>query len=1627
MQTTKTSLKNNQTIHFHINAQDLSTPISKSIPHLNPIERKPTSEGISETFVLEDHYLLKEYLETNTYCPEKFFHIVSQVFSLLIKLDNLNIQLNAIFKDFLIVNPAKNTIHILNSSLLNEFINDPHDIHQKQIHFRNDIQFTSEFILMLVTDKKYKNLNFLSKDSSNLSSTFEQFFKIQAIASSIIEFLFEFSLCQKTNLTFKHFEKKFLTILYHYNEEKKNQDTLFSFTNTPFNKLYTLSRIKNKVLESIQSQKTSCFILDGEIGCGKKHTQHYCTSKILQSHHIFSINIDFEPANSTDMSPFITSFNWFIKQCIAAKENAFFNHPTFLNFSRDDQVILLNLFPEIKYFLKTFAIPTHNEKTNVLSYNINLLIENFLNLFILKNPLVINLFNVHHITDQKTNLLINLFQKLNTPCTVTIGVSTSNSLNNATTKLLSFIKSNFETTKIHIAPLSQQELTNIIKKCFKYPIYNLTEFASLVHTITVGNILYLKHFLLLLESNQVFSLHKNKITWSKNKLATFSTNNTITNQIQGNISSLSKEEKEILSFIACFDIYMKIKHLYLLNTSITKEKMLSFIKRLIQNHFIRLHDQESPIITDKSSIKFTNIHILKLANQLTSQTEKSDIRYQLGLTLFETYPSLNHSDTMLMTFCLSENFHHFSTHYKSHFLCNHVITLSKLLRQKGNFHQGIYLLNNYLKVYAKHPNGISEKEFSMLLIEKGFHLHFIKKFATSHKSFLKATKYRKSNKDKISIGTQEVSLYNKKGDFYNGYKVTRNHLKFINIHFPDNPNNVIKLTLLTLKNLFSGCIKSLFLPEKTKKEMPKEIEKALEIIISNFEMSVSNNQFFILFQLTQIFNLSSNYKKNHFLSYTKYSFTAFLNYVNIIALPFYILKRSPIKAQSTSETTSQKINFIADFVIKLPFSSLSDLEGKAKKFIHFFMSINNTFFTYGTKLMLLFIQFLNGQPLHHLHSSITKDLEWAKNYMTPFQLFENYFNLFDALYNGKTNFPNIIFLNFNKNDIYFRTSSLLQLIIFHFFNNELKKAANIIPKVKLNSSTGIFYYAFHFFSSLTYGLLSLKSSNKEYKKEFKTSSKFLINLERNKDFKFNFMSDIIKIIHLLHKKKVVEAQKIYPNLVNKNHFLSAITNEIFGIFYFKNNVPNESNFYYTKSLDATSKWGNKLKYNCLKAQLKPMFPKLNIDTINSTNKINTLLSSIKTAHTISKEKSSEKLLKSLILTLKEHLCTSQISCILHENSELILYSQLKKNSYICYKSKLENHTQKLPTTLVTYVFNSKETIKLNSLQNNISFYDNYINLGNTNSAISSPILNQNRNLGVLYLEKDNKTPFSDDDLVFLNIISSQAANSLENSILFEKNKTLINNLEEKVKEQIKSIQIKEIEKQKSEEIATKASQQAAYATLTRGIAHEIRNPMAMILSGVELIQDNLSDTDKITEYTQTVKELILRLKTITSTMLRYGKPVSGERTLSDINQLIEDALIVSNAECKKRQISIEKNLESLPKINLEPASISQVFLNLILNSIEAINKKGNISIQTNSENTENASYIKITITDSGKGISRENITKIFNPFYSSKYGNTGLGLSIVLKIINEHNGKVNIESEEEKFTSVIIKLPVTKD
>lgn len=230
-----------------------------------------------------------------------------------------------------------------------------------------------------------------------------------------------------------------------------------------------------------------------------------------------------------------------------------------------------------------------------------------------------------------------------------------------------------------------------------------------------------------------------------------------------------------------------------------------------------------------------------------------------------------------------------------------------------------------------------------------------------------------------------------------------------------------------------------------------------------------------------------------------------------------------------------------------------------------------------------------------------------------------------------------------------------------------------------------------------------------------------------------------------------------------------------------------------------------------------------------------------------------------------------------------------------------------------------------------------------------------------------------------------------------------------------------------------ASKLASVGQLATGVAHEINNPLAIIVSTSGVIRDMLNPEfnlnpgpEEIIKEIDTIDSAAFRARTITRQLLAFGRKHEPTYAPCNINQVLDEVMAgLKEREFKVADIKIIRNYDpGLPEIMLDHDQIRQVFLNLVNNAGDAISGPGKITLTT----TRNARDIQITIKDTGKGMSAVQLNKIFNPFFTTKEvgKGTGLGLSVSLNIIESVGGMIDVQSLEGTGSAFTISLPIRR-
>jgi two-component system sensor histidine kinase HydH len=233
------------------------------------------------------------------------------------------------------------------------------------------------------------------------------------------------------------------------------------------------------------------------------------------------------------------------------------------------------------------------------------------------------------------------------------------------------------------------------------------------------------------------------------------------------------------------------------------------------------------------------------------------------------------------------------------------------------------------------------------------------------------------------------------------------------------------------------------------------------------------------------------------------------------------------------------------------------------------------------------------------------------------------------------------------------------------------------------------------------------------------------------------------------------------------------------------------------------------------------------------------------------------------------------------------------------------------------------------------------------------------------------------------------------------------------------------ELKKYEEEAKRAERLSALGNLAAGVAHEIRNPLNAISITTQRLKSEFvpqKDKEEYKAFTQIILDEIKRLDDIINQFLSLAKAQKLSLVSTDMSRFINEVTNLAEVEAKNKNIRVIKRIDQLPEIKINPDELKKAILNIMLNGIQAVSPSGELSISSYVDDAQR--NIIIRIEDSGAGIPKENLSKIFQPYFSTKEKGTGLGLSIAYRIISDHKGKIEVESESGKGTAFIIRLPI---
>lgn len=299
-------------------------------------------------------------------------------------------------------------------------------------------------------------------------------------------------------------------------------------------------------------------------------------------------------------------------------------------------------------------------------------------------------------------------------------------------------------------------------------------------------------------------------------------------------------------------------------------------------------------------------------------------------------------------------------------------------------------------------------------------------------------------------------------------------------------------------------------------------------------------------------------------------------------------------------------------------------------------------------------------------------------------------------------------------------------------------------------------------------------------------------------------------------------------------------------------------------------------------------------------------------------------------------------------------------------------------------------------------------LARLEARVCAPLLSMGRLTGlVLLCSPDPRWRPGREATELLEILSQQASLAFENASLYGQQKERLRRL-------------------------YRAERLAAAGQLAAGVAHEVRNPLTSIRSTIQFLARDLPEAGEKRQLVDEVLGEVDRIDRILDQLLRLTRPQELRRLTVDVADVLEQSLRLVAPQAERQGIAIERRIDGAPLLSQgDPDQLKQVFLNLLLNAVQAMQPDGGgrLTVELGRRRTDPAPYahewVEARITDSGPGIEPDDLDKVFDPFYTTKRGGTGLGLSVSHGIVHRHDGEIELRGAAERGTVALVRLPLS--
>ncbi|MBN9378869.1 MAG: hypothetical protein BGO14_03340 [Chlamydiales bacterium 38-26] len=1345
--------------------------------------------------------------------------------------------------------------------------------------------------------------------------------------------------------------------------------------------------------------------------------------------------------------------------------------------------VVMNVIPEVKLIIG--VQPELNEIGPAEAQKrFSFVFHNFIKAFIREDhPLTIFLDDLQWADASTLELISRLLSDPTTHHLFLIGAYRSNEVNEShmlTLMLSDLKKAHVIYNAIHLAPLELRHVDQLLSDTLHTDISKVRYLAELCYEKTKGNPFFLSRLLLALYEEKLFffDLKKGAWQWDIEKIKNKAIAENVVTFMSEKIQELSKPTQHILQLAACLGNRFDLKILSKINGKTFHETSADLWEAMREGLIIPENGNYKYIENSMEiSVPYRFLHdrVLQSVYSLIPEKEKVELHYRIAKLLILDFSEKERDEKV---FEIVNQLNLGSRLIKTDEERIQLVQLNLQAGQKAKLSSAYKAAVSYLKIGQNFLPADAWEKYYTLTYQLTQELSTCLYIAGDHEEaeiMVKQTlEHAKTPLEKSRILTVLVDLYTASGNKNEAMKTAIQALKILGLKIPAFPSRLtlLKEYLLTVWNLKGRKISSLInipiITDPTLKGILKVLRECQNAAV------FSGSNLYPLLVLKEI-NINLRYG-NSFESGEGYiSYGVLLTMMSVMkkGLEFGQLALK-IAEQSNDIFYKGRVISVYAIIIHIWNYHWKTLRPFFKRSIELGIQAgdSNTAAIGCTYILIL-------DPELSLQT-IVKESPKYLDMMKPLQ-FQDLWDSAKVQFQYRANLCGLTDGRYSMSDAEFDELVCLKRMLdsrfvigaaiyyackcnIHYFYGDYREALMYVEKAHEFEKTlyGTYNYSeFCFYSFLVYATLyptlnvkekwmAWRQMKRKYKKIKKWADNCPVNFSHMKllmDAEWERLSGRHELAGQLYDQSIAAARE------NEYVQYEAIGNELAGIFYLNLGKEKLAKFYLHDAHYSYERWGAAAKVKELEAKYPDLIPQeksfhypLETSTSASTEKTSSqildFISIMKASQAIAREIQLQNLIEKMMRIVVENAGAEKGYLILEKQGKYFIeaYADADKVEIL---SSLPITT--LPLEIIKAVALKKESIVLDDASHEPLFnFDPYIITNQPKSILCVPLMNLGSVKGMLYLENNLATAvFTRERLDAINMLSTQMAISINNAFFYRE-------LEDVVKERTRELK-------ESQNLLVQKEKMAFLGMLTRGIGHEIKNPLNFIINFSKFSQEilvnlesymhseNMISADKpelsswldnLRENVNVIYEQGKRADVIVSRMIEHSSVGERQLILLDIHQFLKQILDVSYNQNMKKYPHFDIELKtdfdsSLRYIKIADINLERVLVNLLDNAFySTYHKKRELGTLYDAEITVKTQrvgdHFEIMVRDNGKGIQSQHADKIFTPFFTTKPVGQGVGLGLSLCyniIVNEFGGSLSFNSKYGEFAEFIISLP----